>query len=130
VWDVQDGSWEHPNQAPENENAKPTLRTTGQDLSDHSTVHIGQAKIPACVAAGQSLTIKTQQMEHGGMQVMDGNGLFGCLETKVIGGSVGRAHADPSPCHPKGEVPMILIPPLGGHSSTLIHFDRTRPNRE
>ena len=68
--------------------------------------------------------IKTQQMEHGGMQVMDGNGVFGCLETKVIGGSVGRAPADPSPCHPKREPPMIVIPPLGGPSPTLIHFDR------
>ena len=58
------------------------------------------------------------------MQVMDGNGVFGCLETKVIGGSVGRAPADPSPCHPKGEPPMIVIPPLGGPSPTLIHLDR------
>ena len=85
-------------------------------------MHIGQAKIPACVAVGQSLMIKTHKWS-----------MVACRSWMETGFSVALkqshrwlrrcAPADPSPAI-QSENPNDCDPSLGGPSPTLIHFDR------
>ena len=44
---------------------------SGNQFLHHFTVDVGEAKIPAGVAVGQSGVIKTEQVQNRGVQVVD-----------------------------------------------------------
>jgi len=74
--------------------------TLRQDSIDHSAVHVGQPEVAACVAVGQSFVIEAEQVKHGGMEVVDRNGIFNGSETEIIRGSINGSTFDSAPGEP------------------------------
>ena len=62
---------------------------SGDEFADNVAIDIGQAEISAGVAVGQLLMVDAEQVEHGGVKVVDGDGLFDGFETEVVGSAVG-----------------------------------------
>src|SRR5690242_17962953 len=47
-----------------------------QDLIDHAAVDVGQAEIAAAEAERQLLVVQAEQVEDGGVQIVDGQGIL------------------------------------------------------
>ena len=58
-----------------------------QDFVQQLSVHIGQSEIAALIAPGQLFVVQAQQVQHGGLQVVDVYGSFGDVHAEVIGGT-------------------------------------------
>ena len=71
--------------------------------------HIGQAEIAAGVAVGQLLVVDAQQVQHGGVQVVNRDAVLDGLEAELVGGAVGQAAFDAAAGHPHGEAVGIVI---------------------
>ena len=56
--------------------------------------------------------IKSHQVQHGGMQVMDVDLVFDSLVTEDIGVTVGHAALDAASCKPDCEAVMIVVYPI------------------
>ena len=70
---------------------------------------IGEAEVPAAVAVGEFFVIKAEQMEHGGVEVVDVDFVFNCLKTEIIGRAVDLAAFDSAACHPNGKAVVIVV---------------------
>ena len=57
----------------------------------HMTMNISQAKIPSLVAVGEFLVVNSQQLQHGGVEVMDMDNVLNCMVTEVIGCAKGHS---------------------------------------
>src|SRR5262249_55005141 len=92
-------------------------RDDPQDSSENSlhdmTMHIGQAIVPALVLEGQSSVIDAQEMQDGGLEVMDVNRVLGDVVTEVIGSAVSDAGLDATAGHPDREATRMMIPAIG-----------------
>ena len=82
---------------------------SGDDLFDHSAVHIGQPKISTAVAVGQFFVIQTHQMQDGGVQVVNMHFVFDSGETEFIRCTVSHAPLDASTGQPHGKTMMVVI---------------------
>jgi hypothetical protein len=58
---------------------------------------VGQAEIPACVVVSKPLVIEAEEVENGGMKIVNVNGIFDSLETEFIGSPINLAafHSPP-----------------------------------
>src|ERR1035437_8818500 len=77
------------------------LRRSGQQLGDHFAFDISQAEVASLEAVGELGVIKPEQMEQGGMQVVDVDLVLGDMEAEFIGFTQGHggveAAAGPPP---------------------------------
>ena len=69
---------------------------SGQNLSAHIAVNIGEPKIPARIAIGKCFVIEAEQMQHGGVQVVDVDLVLHGLEPELVGGAVNRSALHPA----------------------------------
>ena len=53
-------------------------------------MHVGQAEVAAGVAVGERFVVEAQQVEDGGVQVVDVDRLLDGFEAEFVGGAVGR----------------------------------------
>ena len=60
---------------------------------------IGEAEIAAAVAVGEAFVVEAEQVQHGGVEVVDVDGVVLGAEAEVVGGSVGDAAFDAASCH-------------------------------
>ena len=58
---------------------------------------------------GQSLVIDSQQVQQGGMQVVDFDGVLGRLVAVLVGRSIGHASPNAATGHPKTESVGIVV---------------------
>ena len=70
---------------------------------------IRQAKISTRITIGKAVVIKTQQMQHGSVQVMHVDRIFRSAKPKLIRRSVNRAAPDSSSRHPASEPVVIVV---------------------
>ena len=63
-------------------------------------MYIGQAEVSASVAVGEAFVVDTEEMEDGGVEIVDGDSVFDGPESEVIGGSVNGAAFDTATGHP------------------------------
>ena len=66
--------------------------------------------------------VQSQQMQDGGMEIVDGDDLVDRFVSELIGGPVAESLLHPSPSQPAGKSIGIMIPSLGpflegGHAS-------------
>jgi hypothetical protein len=54
-------------------------------LVNYLAMHVGQPEVAAGVAVGELFVIEAEELEHGGMQVVDVDGVLGGLEAKFVG---------------------------------------------
>lgn len=97
---------------------------SSQDLFDNVTMDIGKAAFEAIVVIGQAFVIETEEVEDGGVEVVDGGDVFSGFVAEVIGGSVGVGGFDSGSHEPGGEAVGVMVPAGGtflesGHAAKL-----------
>ena len=70
----------------------------------------GEAEVETEVAEGEAGVVDAEELENGGLKVVDVNGIFGDVETKVIGLADGDAGLDATAGHPHGEGLRVMVP--------------------
>ncbi len=51
------------------------------------SVYVCQSKVATLIAPGELFVIQSQQVQNGGLQVVDVDGAFSDVHTEVIGGT-------------------------------------------
>ena len=87
-------------------NATPRLR---QQRLYHFAVNVREAEVAALEAVGELLVIHAEEVEDGGVEVVDGDGIFGDVPGEVVGGAVGLAAFDAAARHPETEGAGVVI---------------------
>ena len=54
-----------------NRSPDPDPLTRGDDLADHVAEDVGQPEIAASMTEGEAFVIEAQELQHGGMQVVN-----------------------------------------------------------
>ena len=57
-------------------------------------MHVGEAALDAVVGEGELFVVEAEEVEHGGVQVMEGMDVLGCLEAEFVGGAMADAGLD------------------------------------
>ena len=60
---------------------------SGQDFFHDMSVDVGQAEVSAGVVEGELFVVQAQQVQNGGLQVVNVDGIFDDMEAEFIGGS-------------------------------------------
>ena len=76
---------------------------------NHTAADIRQTKITARIAVCKTFVIKTQQVQHSRVQIVDMDRIFRGSKTKLVGCSVDRATPDSSAGQPARETVVIMI---------------------
>ena len=58
------------------------------------SVDVGESALNTVVVENELFVIETKEVEHGGVQVMEGMDVFGSLESKFVGGAMADAGFD------------------------------------
>ena len=85
-------------------------RPLGKNIADDLTVDVGQTEIAPGVAIGETLVVKSEQVQQRGMQVMNAGRLLDRFETEVIGRSVSDPAANSAAGQPDAESVMVVVP--------------------
>ncbi len=70
---------------------------------------IGEAEIATGVAVGESRVVDTEQVEHGGVEVVDIHGSFDREVAELVEHAVAHARAKASTGHPNGVAPRVMV---------------------
>ena len=73
---------------------------SGQELRNDLTINIGQAIVTPLRPVGQPGVIQPQQMQDGGLEVMNVNRILNHMKAQVVGGAQGLARLDPAAGQP------------------------------
>lgn len=85
-----------------------------QQIFYHFAVDIGQTEVSTSISVGEIFVIETEQVENGGVEIVDVDGIFDGFEAEIVGLAVLIAAADAATCHPHSEAVMIVIATEGG----------------
>ena len=55
---------------------------------------VGEAALNAVVVKGELFVVEAEEVEHRGVQVMEGMDVFGCLEAQFVGGAMADTGLD------------------------------------
>lgn len=72
---------------------------------------IGEAVVTALGVKGEAFVIEAHEVEHGGLHIVDVNGIFHDIEAELIGGTDCLTAFDTAACHPDGEGLRVVIAP-------------------
>jgi len=89
----------------------------GQDIPHNGAVHVGQPEVAAGMPPRQPFMVQSQQMQHGGVQIMHRDSVLHGLESKVVGLSVDHAASNSTAGQPHGESIVVVVPSIAvfGH---------------
>ena len=90
---------------------------SGQDVLHHMPVDVGEAEVAAGVAVGELLMVQAEDVEDGGVEVVDVDFVLLGEVAVVVGGAVGDAALHAAAGHPHGEafgVVIASVAALGG----------------
>lgn len=76
---------------------------------DDPPCDISEAEIAPGIAVREPFVVDAQQVQNGGMEIVDVNAVMHGSETKVIGLSVRDAPFDTAPGKPRGEAEVIVV---------------------
>ena len=96
---------------------------SGKDFSNHPALDVGQPEIATTIAMGEFLVLQAREMQHGGVEVVDRDTVYGRVVSKVVGFAIGDTSLDASTGHPKGKTPRVVIATvatLGERSATKL----------
>ena len=96
---------------------------SGEDLVEDLASDVGESVAAAIVEVGELLVVETEQVEHRGMEVMDGAAVDGGLEADLVKLAVGGASLDAGAGHEHAETVRVVVSAtvaLGnGHAAEL-----------
>src|SRR5207237_269724 len=74
--------------------------TLRKNVLDHLAVDVGQPEVAAGMAIRQLLVIEPEQMQDGGLHVVDVDRLVGDVEAEIVGRPVGQPRPHPAAGEP------------------------------
>ena len=80
-------------------------------------VDVRQPVVASLMAIGQSFVIDAEEVETGGVEVVDVNFVLHDSESKLIGGAIGETSFDAPTGHPNTEALLMVIAARGGFRS-------------
>ena len=76
---------------------------------DDVAVDVGEAEVATGVAVGELFVIEAEEVEHGGVEVVDVDLVFDGLEAEVISRAVNVAAFGSAASHPSGEAVVVVV---------------------
>lgn len=70
---------------------------------------VGETEVAAGIAVCQTFVIQPQEMQDGGVQIVDTDRIFLGFETELVGRTVNCSPTDPTAREPDTETIMIVI---------------------
>ncbi len=80
----------------------------------HATADIGESHVAASVSEGQQRVVESQQMEDGGVPVVNVDLVDDRLVAEFIGCAISKTGSNTSARHPDGVTQMIVVPAILG----------------
>lgn len=102
-----------------------SLSNTGaQDWSQDLAVDIGEPPFYPVVVEAEALVVESENVQNGGMKIVDGGDVFSCFVAKFIGGAVAEGSLHSCTREPGGKPSGIVVTSAGsrlegGHASEL-----------
>src|SRR5262245_53401102 len=84
-------------------------RRSSNHFAHHVAVDVRQTEIAALIAIGQAQVVEANQVQDGGMKVMDADAVLGGAVADLVGGAVGVAGLDASAGHPIREGVRVMV---------------------
>jgi hypothetical protein len=75
-------------------------------------VHVGKPIIATLKPIDQSLVVQAQQVQHGGLQVVDVDRIPDDIIAKVIRFAISFSWTNSGPRQPDGKAPRMMIPAI------------------
>ena len=79
--------------------AAPSTALSRQDFFHHVAVHVGEAKVSALEGVGEAFVVDAEQMQHGGVEIVNVEDVFDGVVAEFVGRTVGDS-ASNSPRRP------------------------------
>lgn len=84
-------------------------------------VDVGEAEIASGVVVGEAFVIEAEEVEDGGLEVVDVDFVLGDVEAEVVGFAVGAGFGAAA-CHESGEGLWVVV--ASGHTAeSRVGFD-------
>ena len=94
-----------------------------QDIFNNFSVDVCEAEVSTCVAVGELCVVYAEEVEDGGMEVVDVDFVFDGSVAIVVCVAVGDAAFDSASGHPHGETKRIVVAaPLIGFVSSFFEY--------
>ena len=85
------------------------MGSSREDLLHEFAMHVGEAEITAGVTIGQALVVDAEEVQDGGVDVMDIDGSFDRKVAEVVELTVAGAGTQTCAGHPDGEAPGMMV---------------------
>jgi len=85
----------------------------GEDFFDHSAVHVGEATFDSIVIEAQAFVIEAQNVENGGVEIVNAGHSFHSFMAEFIRRSVTERGFYAGSGQPGGEAIGVVIPSAG-----------------
>ena len=79
------------------------------EVFDDVAVDVGEAEVAAGVAVGELFVIDAEQVEDGGVEVVDVHSIFNGVESDFVSGADDLSALDASAGHPHGEAGGVVV---------------------
>src|SRR5262249_41249218 len=86
---------------------------SGHDVLYDVALDVGEAEVAPGVAEGQLLVVEAEQVQDGGVPVVDVYLALDGLVAVLVGGAVAVAALDAAAGHPEGEAAVVVVAPVG-----------------
>jgi hypothetical protein len=80
-----------------------------KNIFDDFSVYVGQAITPSLVFKGKLFVVNSQEVQHGGLEIVNMYRVFGDVVAEIIGGSVNHTFLHACSGHPDGETTGMMI---------------------
>ena len=94
---------------------------SGENVVDDVSMDICESEVSTGVVPRELFVIKSHQVQHGGMEVMNVDAVFDGAVAEFVGAAPGHSAFDTAARHPDGEAMMIVVA-TGGCASADRHF--------
>ena len=93
-----------------------------EEVFDDVAVDVGEAEVAAGVGVGEFFVIEAEEVEDGGVEVVDGGDIDGGAAAEFVGLAIADAAFDTGAHHPGGEGVGVVIASagaflMGGHAA-------------
>src|SRR4051794_22774484 len=95
-----------------------------QFLDDAGRLDAGQALVEALVPHREALVVEAEQLEDGGVEVADVDGVLDDVVAEVVRLAVDRAALDAAAGHPHGEAARVMVAAVVGLRQPALRVDR------
>ena len=82
---------------------------SAEKVVNHASMHIGKTEVSSLIGMDQPFVIDSEQVQYGGIEIVDVHGIFGDVVGEVIGFAVTDARLHTATGYPDREGPRMVI---------------------